>query len=127
MVSSQSDVSLLGTVWSDQSVNVLNVNLVQLLDGLLDLMLVGLHTDLENQGVTILNLLDSGLSGDRGDDDLVGVQSWGVRNSQGRFRVSAQLQGSWQLEGGVGSDLRQSLGVGTLQCSFLGGRSLSVY
>lgn len=126
MVSSQSNVGLLGTVWSDQGVDLLNVNLVQLLNGSLDLVLVGLQGNLENQGVTVLDLLDGGLRGNWGLDDLVGIQSSVVRNgSSGVLRLSGQLQGVWKSEGGVGSHLSGLLGVGTLQSRFLS--SSSVY
>lgn len=47
-VRSQSNVGLLGTVWLDQSVDVVNVDLVQLLNSRLDLVLVSLHGNLEN-------------------------------------------------------------------------------
>lgn len=127
MVSGQSDVSLLGTVWSDQSVNLLNVNLVQLLDSSLDLVLVSLQADLENQGVTVLNLLNSSLRGNWGLNDLVGVHSVVVRNGlSGVERVLSQLQGLWQSEGRRSSDLNSLLGVVTLQSRFLSSSSLSV-
>lgn len=124
MVSSQSDVSLLGTVWSDQSVNLLDVDLVQLLNGSLDLVLVSLDANLQNQGVSVLNLLDGGLGGKWGLDDLVGIQSVVVWDGlSGVSWRSGQLQSLWQSEGGVGSHLGDLLGVGTLQSRFLSSRS----
>lgn len=125
MVSSQSDVSLLGTVRSDQGVDLLNVNIVQLLNGSLDLVLVGLQGNLENQGVTVLDLLDGSLRGNWGLDDLVGIQSSVVRNSGSSVSgLSSQLQGVWKSEGGVGSHLSGLLGVGTLQSRFLSSSSV---
>lgn len=125
MVSSQSDVSLLGTVRSDQGVDLLNVNIVQLLDGSLDLVLVGLQGNLENQSVTVLDLLDGGLRGNWGLDDLVSIQSSVVRNSgSGVSGLSGQLQGVWKSEGGVGSHLSGLLGVSTLQSRFLSSSSV---
>lgn len=125
MVSSQSDVSLLGTVRSDQGVDLLNVNIVQLLNGSLDLVLVGLQGNLENQGVTVLDLLDGSLRGNWGLDDLVGIQSSVVRNSGSSVSgLSGQLQGVWKSEGGVGSHLSGLLGVGTLQSRFLSSSSV---
>lgn len=127
VVSSQSDVSLLGTVWSDQSVNVLNVDFVQFLNSSLDLVLVGLDGNLQNQGVTVLNLLDGGLRGNWRLDDLVSVQSVVVWNRlSGVSWGSSQLQGLWQSEGGRGSDLNNLLRVSTLQSRFLSSSSLSV-
>lgn len=128
VVSSQSDVSLLGTIWSDQGVDLLNVNLVQLLNGSLDLVLVGLDAHLQNQGVTVLNLLDGGLRGNWRLDDLVSVQSGVVWDGlSGVSWGSGQLQGLWQSEGSVGSNLGDLLGVGTLQSRFLSSSSLSVW
>lgn len=127
MVSGQSDVSLLGTVWSDQSVDLLNVNLVQLLDSSLDLVLVSLQANLENQGVTVLNLLDGSLRGNWGLNDLVGVHSVVVWNGlSGVERSLWSLQGLWQSELGRSSDLDGLLRVGTLQSRFLSSSSLSV-
>lgn len=127
MVSGQSNVSLLGTVWSDQSVNLLNVNLVQLLNSSLDLVLVSLQANLEYQGVTVLDLLDSGLGGNWRLNDLVGVHSVVVWNGlSGVSWVLSQLQGLWQSEGGRSSDLLGLLRVGTLQSRFLSSSSLSV-
>lgn len=125
MVSSQSDVSLLGTVWSHQSVDLLHIDIVQLLDSRLDLMLVGLDGNLENQGVTVLDLLDGGLRGNWRLDDLVGIQSSvGWNGSGGESWLSGQLQGLWKSEGGAGSDLSGLLGVGTLQGRFLSSSSV---
>lgn len=127
VVSSQSDVSLLGTVRSDQSVDLLNVNLVQLLDSSLDLVLVRLQADLEHQGVTVFNLLDGSLRRNRRLDDLVGVHSVVVWNGlSGVSWGSSQLQGVWQSEGGGGSHLGHLLRVSTLQSRFLSSGSFSV-
>lgn len=124
VVSSQLDVSLLGTVWSDHGVDLLDVNLVQLLDGSLDLVLVRLQGHTEHQGVTVLDLLDGGLGGDRSLNDLVGVHSVKVRHRlSGVSWGLGQLQGSWQSEGGAGSHLDRLLRVGTLQGRFLSSSS----
>lgn len=124
MVSSQSDVSLLGTVWSDQSVDLLNVDLVQLLNGSLDLVLVSLDANLQNQGVTVLDLLDGSLRSNWGLNDLVGIQSVVVWDGlSGVSWRSSQLQGLWQFEGGGGSHLGNLLGVSTLQSRFLSSSS----
>lgn len=127
MVSGQSDVSLLGTVRSDQGVNVLNIDFIQFLNSSLDLVLVGLDGNLQNQGVTVLNLLDGSLRGNWRLNNLVSVQSVVVwdRLSGVSWR-SGQLQGLWQSEGSRGSDLNNLLRVSTLQSRFLSSSSLSV-
>lgn len=54
--------------------NLLHVDVVQLLDGGLDLRLVGADVDDEDEGVGVLNLLHRGFSGKRMLDDGVGIQ-----------------------------------------------------
>ena len=128
MVSSQSDVSLLGTVGSDQSVDVFNVDFVQFLNGLLDLVLVGLDVHLEDEDVTVFDLLHSGFRGNGGDDDLVVVHAVVVGDSlSGVLPVTSQLEGVGSVEGGQGSDLLHLVTVGTLQGSLLGSSSFSGY
>ena len=53
----QSYVALLQASWSDESIDLLALNIVQLLDGRLDLTLVGLDVNNENKSVGILNEL----------------------------------------------------------------------
>jgi hypothetical protein len=64
LIGRNSDISLLLTVGSDQSVDVVSVNFVHLLDGILDLFLVGSGVNEENQSVAVLHLLHSSFGGD---------------------------------------------------------------
>ncbi len=57
------DVSLLEAVGSDQSVNSVNLDIVQLLSRSLYLLLVGSQRDDEHQGVAVLNVLHGSLGG----------------------------------------------------------------
>lgn len=127
MVSGQSDVSLLDTVGCNQSVDLFSLNIVQLLDSSLDLALVGLQADLENQGVTVLNLLDSSLRSNRRYNNQVGVQIVTARNGRsGVGWVLWHLEGLWHSELGRCSDLSGPLEDGALQSRFLSSSSLSV-
>ena len=126
MLGGESDEGLLGAVRSDQGVDGHDVDVVQLLDGLLDLVLVGLEGDLEDKDVAVLDLLHRGLGGDWLLDDLVGVQSVVVWDALGGVLWrSGKLQGLWKSEGGRGSGLEGLLTVGTLDNSLLSSVSLS--
>lgn len=54
VIRGESDVRLLGSQGSNQGVDLLDGDLVQLLDGLLDLVLVGTQIDDEDKGVGVL-------------------------------------------------------------------------
>jgi len=73
VVRSQAHVCLLVSGGTHQGVNLGDVDVVQLLDSALDLMLVGLDVTDEDQGVVILNLLHSWLSGKGVLNDVVSV------------------------------------------------------
>ena len=57
----------------DEGVDLGDVDIVQLLDGSFNLMLVGLDVADEDKGVVVLDLLHGGLGGQRVLDDGVGV------------------------------------------------------
>jgi hypothetical protein len=65
VVPRQLDVCLLLSIGPDQGVDLGNVDLVQLLDGRLDVVLVGLSVYQEDQSVAVLNLLHRCFSGQR--------------------------------------------------------------
>merc|ERR1712064_117476 len=70
---SKSHIGFLVSGWPDQCVHFGDIDVVQLLDGSLDLVLVGLDVTDEDKGVVLLNLLHGGLSGQRVLDDGVGI------------------------------------------------------
>lgn len=127
VVSSQLDVSLLGAVGSHKSVDLLDINLVQLLDGLLDVLLVGLEGDLQHQSVTVLNLLDGGLRGNRRLDHLVSIELGGLNDSSGVLGRLGQFESHGSVETGGSSGLLGLLGVGALQRRLLSGSGLGVW
>ena len=96
----------------DQGVDLDNVDLVELLESLLDLGLVRLDVDQEDQGVVLLNLLHRTLGVERVDDDLVLVQTGGVRDRLAQVLGRArELQGLGAVEAGRGPDLALLVGV----------------
>lgn len=64
----------------DERVDLDAVHIVQLLQRILDLSLVGLNVNNENQCVVLLNLLHRTLSVERVDDNFVGIETWLVRD-----------------------------------------------
>lgn len=119
-VGSQSNKSLLLELGGNEGVDLEGLDIVKLLDGLLDLVLVGSSVDLEDEGVGVLNLLDGTLGVDVRDDDLVGVESWKVGNRLAEvLRVLWELQSLWSSEGGGGSDREDLVAVDTLSDGLL--------
>jgi len=84
VICSQSNVSLLTSVRPDQRVDLLRLNVVHLLHGLLDLLLVRAHVHDEHQRVVVLNLLHGGLRGERVFEHLVVVELAAAGRTQAR-------------------------------------------
>jgi len=92
--------SLLGSVRSNESVDLDGVNVIQLLQCLLDLSLVGPDIDNEDQGVVLLNLLHGALGVQGVDDDLVLIEAWLMGNGlAGVLRGTRELKGLGTVEG----------------------------
>ena len=90
----------------DQGVDLDGVNVVELLEGLLDLALVGLGVDDENEGVVLLNLLHGALGVERVDDDLGGIEAGLVGDALARILGRArQLERLGLVEGGAKANL----------------------
>lgn len=89
-------------------------------------MLVGFHGNLENQSVTIFNLLHSSFGRDWLFNDFVRIQSDVVWNGlRSVFWFSSQLQGLWQSEGWGSSNLQSLLTVGTFNNGFFSSSSFT--
>lgn len=124
-IGGQAGVGLLGAVGADQGVDLDSVNVVELLQGQLDLGLVGLDVDNEDKGVVLLNLLHGGLGVEGVHDDLVLVQAHGVGDGlAGVLGSTRQLQGLGAVEGGGVPDLLGLVGGGTLEGGLGGGVGL---
>jgi len=109
----------------DEGVDLESGNIVHLLQGILDLALVGLDVNEEDQGVVLLNLLHGRLGVEGSLQDLVLIQTGNVGNRlAGVLGVTGKLQGLGAVEGGRGADLASLLTVDALQGSLLGSESL---
>jgi len=117
MSGGEADVSLLGTVRADEGVNLNGLDLVESVDGALNLGLCGTRVDEEGEGVVLLDLLHGHVSDERvadnaelvprGLDDLsVGVglvglgAAVGVRAAELRASVRLALRDADDLLGG---------------------------
>lgn len=104
----------------DQSVDLDTVDIVELLDGILDLSLVRLDVDNEDQGVVLLNLLHGRLGVQRVHDDLELVQPRHMGNAlAGVLGLARELEGVGPVESNRGADFLVDLGVHTLKGGLL--------
>lgn len=90
----------------DEGVDLDGVNIVQLLQGLLDLALVCLDIHNEDEGVVLLDLLHGALRVERVQDDLGGIEGGLAGNRHtGVLGRPRELEGLGAVEGGRGADL----------------------
>jgi hypothetical protein len=115
-IRSKASVGLLAAVRSDQGVDLEAVDVVKLLEGKLDLSLVGLDINDEDEGVVLLHLLHGALSVERVDDNLVLIEARLVGNRSTRVLGStAGDQGLGAVEGGAVASLDLLVGVCALE------------
>lgn len=101
----------------DEGVDLDTVHIVLLLEGLLDLPLVGPGGDDEDKGVVLLDLLHGGLGVERVQEDLVLVDGEALRWDR-LARVlwrARQLKSLWAVEGGREPDLLDLVRVDLLE------------
>jgi len=111
VISSQPHVSLLGSVGAHEGVDLEGGDVVELLDGVPDLALVGLDVDEENEGVVVLDLLHGRLSGKGGLDDLeLVIAGELLAGLGGILGVAGELKGLGPVEVGLGVET-SSLGL----------------
>jgi hypothetical protein len=98
--------SLLLSVRSDEGSDLGGGDLVHLLDGVDDLVLVGQNVDDEDQGVVVLDSLHGGLSGEWMSEDTVLIQLSSAGSRSARIlRLAGQTESLWTLEVDRGVDL----------------------
>ena len=96
----------------DKGVDLDSVYIVELLQCLLDLSLVGLDVDDKDQGVVLLNLLHGTLSVERVDDNLVLIEARLMRNGLSWvFGRPGELEGLGTVESCRKTDLADLVGV----------------
>lgn len=90
----------------DEGVDLDAVNVVQLLERILDVPLVGLDVNDEDERVVLLNLLHGALGVERVNDDLAGVEARDVRHAlAGVLWRARQVQRLGLVEGRRETDL----------------------
>jgi hypothetical protein len=103
----------------------LSLNIIETLDGILNLVLVGLNVNEEGQGVVFLNLLHSSLGVKRLTDNTILIHTRSMGN-----RLTSVLGGTVQnqslgdMEMGGSTNLTDSLTMDTLEGGLLGSESL---
>jgi hypothetical protein len=102
-------------------------DIIESLDGILDLVLVGLDINEEGQGVVFLNLLHGSLGVERLTNDTVLIHTRGMGNRLACIlggTVQNQSLGDMEMSGST--NLANGLTVNTLKGGLLGGLSLSL-
>lgn len=109
----------------DQGVDLDGVNVVELLEGQLDLGLVGLDVDNEDEGVVLLHLLHGALGVERVDDDLVLIETGQVVDGlAGEARSAGQDQSLGAVERGGLADLA---GLGGVSLRYVRSEAITSY
>lgn len=126
MIRGEADESLLLTIGTDEGVNLDGLDVVHLLNGILDLVLVGVDVDDEDEGVVGLNLGHGSLGGERIAEDGVLIQAGlaGDR-STGVGRLASSDQSGRTAEASGVEDTALTSRELTLDGGLLGGLSLS--
>jgi hypothetical protein len=108
----KASIGLLGSIRADEGVDLDGVNVIKLLEGKLDLGLVGLDVDNEDEGVVFLDLLHGRLGVERVDNDLVLIKTVGMGNRlAGVLGSTRQLEGLGPVEGGRSANLPVLVGM----------------
>ena len=109
----------------DEGVDLSSFNIIETLDGILDLVLVGLDVNEEGQSVVFFDLLHGSLGVERLTDNTVLIHTGSMGNRlTSILGGTLQDQGLGDVEVGGGTDLANSLTVNTFESGFLGGLSL---
>jgi hypothetical protein len=115
LVLRESNVGLLLTLWSNQSVNFLDLDVIKFRTSFLDHFLIGFLVDDENKSVAVFNGLDGGFTGQWVLDNSILIESNDWLNSfQDVLWRSLLLEASWSLEGGSVPNLGFFGGMSTL-------------
>lgn len=120
VVGSEADVGLLLAVGPDEGVDLGSLNVVELLNRVLDVALVGTEVNNENKGVVVLNLLHGRLGADGELDSAELVHAGKVRDRlAGVLGGASKTKGLGAVEGGRGADLLRRVRLGALEGSLL--------
>lgn len=127
MLLGEDAVGLLLTTGSDKSVNLLDLDVVELVDSLLDSRLGGTAVNDENKGVVVFNGLDSGFSSAGELDNGVFVPGVLLHDGVAFDLGGTELgESSLKTEGGLGPYLVLANLVGTFLDLLLDSLSLNL-
>lgn len=125
VVGSKTNVSLFPAVGADEGVDLGGLNIVELLDSVLDVALVGTEVDNEDEGVVVLDLLHGRLGVERVLDSAELVHAGEVGDRLARvLGGTRKTEGVGTVEGDRGADLLRRVRLGALEGSLLGCPSL---
>jgi hypothetical protein len=109
VVTSQSDVSLLLAVWSDEAVYLCDFDIVELANSSTNVIFVSSNMNLEYQSVVVLDFLHRSFSGQRIFDDVERIHAISGWDCFSRvFGIAGQSQGSWSSETNGGTNFTQT-------------------
>lgn len=121
VIRAKTDESLLLTVRADKGVDLDSLDVVHLLDGILDLVLVGVDVDDEDKGVVALNLGHGSLSGEGITQNGVLIQTGTAGDrSTGVSGLASKREGRRTTETSGGEHTAGASREVTLQSSLLG-------
>ncbi len=100
-IAGQTNIRLLGTIRADQGVYAGSINIIQSLNGILDVLLVGTDINNKHQRVVLFDFTHGAFSGQWEFDDAEFVHTRIFWDGFPRIFGSAGfLQGFWETEGG---------------------------
>ena len=127
VIGRQSHVCLLLAIRSDEGVDLGSLHIVELLDRVLDLTLVGLDVNDEHQRVVLFDLLHCGfrVQGRNNRPELIHTGCMRDRLA-GVLGVTSKAESLGAVERDRGPRLARSVRVGALECGFFGGLGFGV-
>ena len=106
LIAGESNISFLLTSWSDEGVNFLDLNWIEIGAGLLNHFLIGFLVNDENKSVAVFDGLNGGFTAQWVLDNSIFIESNDWLNSfQDVLWWSLLFEASWSLEGGSVPDL----------------------
>lgn len=109
VIASQTHISLLLAVGSDETVHLRHFDVVELANGGANVILVGAEMNLEHQSVVVLDLLHGGLSRQRILDDVECIHAVAGWNGLSRILgIARQSECSRAAEANCGADLAET-------------------
>lgn len=124
-IAGQSDIGLLGTIGTNEGVDLGGINIVHPLDSILNMTLIGLQIHNKHQSVILLHLAHGGLGGQWKLENRELVQARQMGNGLAWVLGSTvENESTWTTESGAGADLKGDIGMSALKSGLLSGKCL---